>query len=220
MRYLLLLLFLVLPTCVMAQQDEYLADLNTAGTSLETFWSQEFPRIERGHHQWRSLQGIFQYDMNADNSRIPCQPEGLNAYYCRNEDVIVLEEPHLLRPWYQEYGDFAPAYALAHEWGHAVQFRLGILQSPNVAPIMKELQADCLAGAWAAFAEDQQHILEDGDIDEAVQGLLAVRDRGIPWLNPQAHGNGAQRIEAFLGGRRNGSWSCLTPGNEPRVVPR
>ena len=45
------------------------------------------------------------------------------------------------------FGDFAPIVVMAHEWGHHVQSLLGIVPQPGNA---FELQADCLAGAYAS----------------------------------------------------------------------
>lgn len=47
------------------------------------------------------------------------------------------------------YGNYVAKFILAHEWGHTVQFRYGIQRQ---APY-QELQADCVAGSFARYAE-------------------------------------------------------------------
>jgi len=82
---------------------------------------------------------------------------------------------------YGASGDFAEAYVLAHEVGHHVQNLLGILnkaqnlkhsaksqRDENRVQVQVELQADCFAGVWANRAERRFNMLEEGDIEEAL----------------------------------------------------
>ena len=85
-------------------------------------------------------------------------------------------------------GDFAHAYVVAHEVGHHVQKLLGISErvqelsrrvdeiEANQQSVRLELQADCYAGFWTRHAEDASHILEPGDIEEALGAASAVGD--------------------------------------------
>ena len=63
-------------------------------------------------------------------------------------------------------GDLAAQYIVAHEYGHHVQNLLGINEQmrqaqqndpsrANQYSVALELQADCLAGAWARDAADR-----------------------------------------------------------------
>ena len=73
-------------------------------------------------------------------------------------------------------GDFAYAYVIAHEVGHHVQDLLGILDKANAAKqrvsrtqanaisVRIELQADCLAGVWAANANKKWKLIDQDDI--------------------------------------------------------
>jgi predicted metalloprotease len=138
----------------------------------------------------------------------------MNAFYCSENDLIQWDEA-LLLDMYETFGDFAASFAIAHEWGHAMQARLGLLTNGS-ATIQRELQADCFAGAWARYVEDLG-ILEKGDIDEATLGLFAARDAiGTPWLQPGAHGTGQQRIVAFSHGQEGGVQRCF--GAAPHQV--
>lgn len=121
-------------------------------------------------------------------------------------------------------GDFAAAYVIAHEVGHHVQHLLGIeqkvreQQSKLSGPegrrlsVALELQADCLAGVWAKQTEDAKKILEQGDIEEALNAASAVGDdrlqqasRGEVVPDSFTHGSSAQRMSAFRKGFRAGS---------------
>lgn len=127
-----------------------------------------------------------------------------NAFYCPDGDFIAWDEEGLLIPYYLS-GDFAAAYVLAHEFGHAVQERLGL----EGASIQVELQADCFAGAWARSA-DEENLLEAGDLDEAVMALYQGRDvPGTPWTDESAHGSAFERNKAFAAGYDGGPQSCL-----------
>jgi uncharacterized protein len=73
---------------------------------------------------------------------------------------------------------FSEAYVIAHEVGHHVQNELGILPrvtqaqraasskaEANRMQVRVELQADCLAGAWANRAQAKHNFLDPGDVD-------------------------------------------------------
>nr|GFC73418.1 hypothetical protein [Tanacetum cinerariifolium] len=72
--------------------------------------------------------------------------------------------------------DFAQAYVIAHEVGHHVQTLLGVsakvdaarqrgmrMEGDNGLLVRQELQADCLAGVWAANAQKRLNWLEPGE---------------------------------------------------------
>ena len=85
-------------------------------------------------------------------------------------------------------GDFAEAYVIAHEVGHHVQKLLGITDRVDAArrraseaesnrlSVRLELQADFLAGIWARYADRVKHVVEAGDIEEAIRAANAVGD--------------------------------------------
>ena len=54
-----------------------------------------------------------------------------NAFYCEQGDFVAWDEQGLFPKLRQQYGDFAPALVLAHEWGHAVQARVGFADLPR-----------------------------------------------------------------------------------------
>ena len=127
-------------------------------------------------------------------------------------------------------GDFAQAYVIAHEVGHHVQTLLGITQKinerqsrgskteSNRLSVMVELQADCLAGVWANQTEKNRHVLESGDVEEALNAASSVGDDRIQkssrgYVVPDAftHGSSEQRVRWFKNGLENGNvQSCNT----------
>jgi predicted metalloprotease len=111
------------------------------------------------------------------------------------------------------HGDFAEAYVIAHEVGHHVQNLAGRMGRGESESIELELQADCLAGAWAHDAEARK-LLEVGDIDEALGAAAAVGDDNIQKktqgrIQPESwtHGSAKQRADSFRKGYRGGSAS-------------
>src|SRR5437763_683677 len=83
---------------------------------------------------------------------------------------------------------FAQAYVVAHEVGHHVQNQLGILPKvqqeqkrvsktdANHLQVKVELQADCLAGVWAAKSDQRWKTIEPGDVEAAMRTAGAICD--------------------------------------------
>ncbi len=120
-------------------------------------------------------------------------------------------------------GDFAQAYVIAHEIGHHVQKLLGISDQvqnlrqragkaeANELSVRLELQADFLAGVWAHHAQRNWKILEEGDIEEALNAATAIGDdrlqkqsRGFVVPESFTHGSSKQRVEWFYRGLKTG----------------
>ena len=146
-------------------------------------------------------------------------------FYCPGDERVYIDLSFLaeLQQRLGATGDFAMAYIIAHEVGHHVQNLLGImdqLQDVRVrggeseyreASVGVELQADFLAGIWAHYAQKTKGILEEGDVDEAVNAAAAVGDDRIQmeqqgYVAPDSftHGTSAQRKAWFLKGFRTG----------------
>jgi predicted metalloprotease len=119
-----------------------------------------------------------------------------------------------LRDRFGAPGDFAQAYVLAHEVGHHVQNVLGTLRQTqgqgNEMSVRTELQADCYAGIWAHHT-NQRGLLEEGDVQEALNAAAAVGDDAIQrrtqgYVVPESfnHGSSEQRAEWFNRGFSDG----------------
>ena len=121
-------------------------------------------------------------------------------------------------------GDFAQAYVIAHEVGHHVQNQLGITGKMeqarsrvskaeyNVLSVRLELQADCFAGVWAHHAQNQRQILQQGDVEEAMNAAAKIGDDALARSSGGAvvpesftHGTSVQRQRWFDNGLKNGS---------------
>ena len=121
-------------------------------------------------------------------------------------------------------GDFAQAYVIAHEVGHHVQNLLGITGKMeqmrgraskveyNALSVRLELQADCFAGVWANHAQRARSILEQGDVEEAMNAAAKIGDDALQGGHSGAvvpesftHGSSAQRVRWFNTGLKQGS---------------
>lgn len=142
-------------------------------------------------------------------------------FYCPGDEKVYIDLAFCdqLKTKFGAYGDFAVAYVIAHEIGHHVQNLLGILdqvqsqragmneRQANQLTVRLELQADFLSGMWAHHAQKMMDILEDGDIEEALNAAAAVGDDNLQMkyqgrVIPDAftHGTSAQRKEWFRKG--------------------
>ncbi len=123
-------------------------------------------------------------------------------------------------------GDFAKAYVIAHELGHHIQSLQGISdrvtrmqqrmssRQANKLSVRLELQADCYAGIWGHHTEKKLHLLEDGDIEEAINAAYLIGDdhmqrRAGMGVNTSAftHGSSKQRAHWFQVGLLTGKVS-------------
>jgi len=111
---------------------------------------------------------------------------------------------------------------IAHEIGHHVQNLLGISDrvmlerqrggaACNAASVRLELQADCLAGVWAYHADRAHHIVEEGDVEEALAAAAAIGDDRLQRqasgrVAPETftHGTSQQRVRWFTRGMESG----------------
>jgi hypothetical protein len=144
----------------------------------------------------------------------PAGPEDF-AHYCRPDEAIYYS-PAALADHARRIGDFAPIVVISHEWGHHVQRLVGIVREPGNA---FELQADCLAGAYANEA-GQQGLLDPGDVTEAVQGSAEAGDPlGLPQDAPGAHGINDDRVIAFMRGYLDGVTGCGLPLSSGPIFP-
>ena len=117
-------------------------------------------------------------------------------------DTVSYDVEGLFPDAYFDFGNFAVAMILAHEWGHAIQERsnvggLELLDRQGVPSILVETQADCYAGTWARRLDDKKSKLlelEEGDLDAALSGILSVADSaGQSPTAPTAHGSAFDR---------------------------
>jgi predicted metalloprotease len=98
---------------------------------------------------------------------------------------------------------------MAHEFGHAVQGRVGY---PLQASIAIETQADCFAGTWTKWVADgnaAHNTIRPAELDDVLRGYLLLRDPVGTGLNAgEAHGSYFDRVSAFQEGFDSGPTAC------------
>ena len=159
----------------------------------------------------------------------------MGPFYCPIDKKVYLDTSFFrdMKTKYGGGGEFAYAYVVAHEIGHHVQDVLGILDKvdaakqrvsqtqANALSVRVELQADCLAGVWAANANQKWRILEQGDIERALATAQAIGDdrlqtaaRGYAVPDSFTHGSSALRQQWLTTGLKSGQVnSCNTFAN-------
>jgi len=158
----------------------------------------------------------------------------MGPFYCPADEKVYIDLGFFdeLKNRHHASGDFAQAYVLAHEVGHHIQKMEGTLnkvqrlkqqvrstKQQNQLQVRVELQADCYAGVWAHHAQKRFNILEEGDIEEALQAASAIGDDTLQkqaqgYVVPDAftHGSSSQRVEYFTRGIKTGDIASCNTG--------
>jgi hypothetical protein len=188
--------------------------------STEQTWSEIFARGGRTYQK-----PVLVLFSGAVQSACGYAQAAVGPFYCPPDQklYIDLEFYRDLQDRFRAPGDFAQAYVIAHEVGHHVQNLLGIAgkvqamrqrvgeRQANALSVQMELQADCLAGIWAAHANRTRRILEPGDVEEGLNAAAAVGDdrmqqaaRGRVSPESFTHGSSQQRMQWFRRGLESG----------------
>lgn len=158
----------------------------------------------------------------------------VGPFYCSEDQKVYLDLSFFdeLSNRHNAPGDFAQAYVIAHEIGHHVQNLRGTLDKAhrvqqsalgktkaNATQVKVELQADCYAGVWAYHTQKTRAILEEGDIQEALNAASQIGDDTLQkqaqgYVVPDAftHGTSAQRMEWFNRGYEKGTLEACNTG--------
>jgi hypothetical protein len=194
--------------------DQYQSTVKGTIGLLERYWTETLPTLGAPY----SSPKAYTYYRSDEGAGPACGQETAppnNAFYCPAGDFIAWDESGLMIPYYVQGGDFAASFVLAHEFGHAMQARLPRQEELGV---LRELQADCFAGAWSRWVS-QQNLLAAGDLDEATLAVFIARDvPGTPWTDPAAHGSGFERTRAFGDGFESGAKSCYPAPAQDWVI--
>ena len=201
--------------------SRYDASVESTIADIQSYWSQTLPSVYHAGYQAIPAERLYAYSASnpppscGGYGRTPYSEVAGNAFYCDQGDFVAWDEQGLFAKLRSVYGDFAPALVLAHEWGHAIQARVGFETSETV---YMEQQADCFAGAWAAdIAQDGR--MAESDLDSALAGLLGLRDpSGIDGSEDGAHGNGFDRVRAFQDGFEGGASACANYAKNPPTI--
>jgi predicted metalloprotease len=152
----------------------------------------------------------------------------VGPFYCPADQKVYLDLQFFqeLEDRFEAPGDFAQAYVIAHEIGHHVQNMMGITDKVHSArgrlsdaeyndlSVRLELQADYFAGVWAHHAQRMRNMIEQGDLQEALEAATAIGDDTLQkqsqgYVVPESftHGTSAQRVRWFRRGYESGDIS-------------
>ncbi|NMO56220.1 zinc metallopeptidase [Actinoplanes sp. TBRC 11911] len=179
---------------------------------VERFWGDNFPDVGGGARFEAVRGGYFPYTethLPPDCGGQPSQYQP-NAFYCTSGDFIAWDAQNLVPQLESTYGPLLVGVVMAHEYGHAVQTRLGRTREPTV---VLEQQADCYAGAWLGdVLNGRSPAFRDvtaAQLDNTIAGLLMLRDQpGTSATADQAHGNAFDRVRALQDGVEQGPETC------------
>jgi len=199
----------------------------------EDVWKQQFAAMGRSYREPKLV--LFR---GATPTACGTGQTAMGPFYCPGDEKVYIDLAFydVMRSRLGAPGDFAQAYVIAHEVGHHVQSLLGITEKidaarqrgseaqANALSVRLELQADCLAGVWGNHAQRTKQILEQGDIEEALNAASQIGDdtlqrksQGTVVPESFTHGTSAQRVSWFKRGMASGDLrECNTfDGNRP-----
>jgi len=210
-----------------AAQDEQAQFVSVVLADTEDTWREIF---RQGGQTYREPKLVL--FTGAVQSACGFAQAAMGPFYCPLDETVYIDLIFYrdLKERFRAPGDFAQAYVIAHEVGHHVQNQLGIMQKvqemrsrvdevrSNDLSVRTELQADCFAGLWAHHADKSRHILEEGDIEEALNAASSIGDdriqkqtRGYVVPDSFTHGSSEQRVRWFRRGLETGDFAqCNT----------
>jgi len=195
--------------------------VSTVLADTEDVWRQEFSRSGGTYQEPRLV--LFR---GATRTACGQGQAAMGPFYCPGDQKVYIDLGfyETLKNRLGAPGDFAQAYVIAHEVGHHVQNLLGISRKTeelrgrmseaeyNAVSVRVELQADCFAGVWAHHAQNARQILEQGDVEEAMNAAAKIGDDALQRgsggaVVPESftHGTSAQRQRWFSTGLKSGT---------------
>jgi hypothetical protein len=201
--------------------DQMAKFVSTVLADTEDVWKQQF---QQGGATYREPKLVL--FRGAVGTACGTGQSAMGPFYCPADQKVYIDLDfyETLKSRMGAPGDFAQAYVIAHEVGHHVQHLLGIheraaqLQAraskaeANQISVRVELKADCFAGVWAHHAQNSRQILEQGDIEEAMNAAQKIGDDALQSSAGRAvvpdsftHGSSEQRQRWFSTGLKTGS---------------
>ncbi|HVE39596.1 MAG TPA: neutral zinc metallopeptidase [Planctomycetota bacterium] len=202
-------------------RDEQKRFVSVVLADTEDVWHELFRRMGKSYREPRLV--LFSGRVQ---SACGLASDAVGPFYCPGDSQVYIDLQFFeeMKNRFRAPGDFAQAYVIAHEIGHHVQNQLGISQRVhsqqgrlsqaeyNRLSVRLELQADFLAGVWAHHAQKTKHILQPGDLDEALRAANAIGDdrlqrqsRGYVVPDAFTHGTSSQRARWFRLGFETGN---------------
>lgn len=203
------------------EEKELVEFVSVVLADTEDTWKTIF--TEKGGRYKEPILVLFRESINSACGEGQSQ---MGPFYCPADQKIYIDLGFYqdLKNHFDAPGDFAQAYVIAHEVGHHVQNLMGISDKVtqarkllstkefNKISVKMELQADCFAGIWANHADKTRHIVEPGDIAEALQAASQIGDDRIQqqtqgYVSPDSftHGSSKQRVRWFTIGYKAGT---------------
>ncbi|NNC97349.1 MAG: zinc metallopeptidase [Gammaproteobacteria bacterium] len=210
-----------------AQEEEIKRFVSTVLADTEDTWNAVF---QKAGYRYQAPKLVLYTDMTPTACGTGQAASG--PFYCPGDQKAYLDLSFLneLRRMGAQ-GDFAVAYVLSHEVGHHIQTITGTAakvrqyqaraskEQANAMQVKMELQADCYAGIWANHTQQRTGMLEEGDLEEALNAAAAVGDDTImkkagrvPRKEQFTHGTSQQRMEWFARGMQSGEIGACDTG--------
>jgi predicted metalloprotease len=203
---------------------DYRETIENAIDDIQTFWQEEYDDLYGDEYEPIPEARII---AARPGVKLPkCQGTTLtyedaqeNAFYCYESNFIAYDDVNLFPRLHRDFGGLAVPLVMAHEWGHAIQDRA---ENDFQADVLKELQADCFAGAWVGHvANDGDSVIRvrGGNLDQAITAILEFRDPvGTSADDQGAHGSGFDRVTSLQAGFDGGPEACAPYFDTPPVI--
>ncbi|PXY25108.1 aminopeptidase [Prauserella coralliicola] len=195
-------------------QEDQLAIAAIADVS--DYWAQEMP-VHWGE-EFQPVAQLLSYDPNEAEIEVcgaTTADAAMNAFYCPPEDLVAWDRGLLLPLLRERFGPMAIVTVLGHEFGHAIQFRLGDKAGvdESTSTIVKEQQADCFTGSYFRWiAEDKSKyftVSTSEGLNQVLASMFFIRDEAGQSASEQgAHGTAFDRTYAFQLGFEQGAKEC------------
>ncbi|MEV6902931.1 neutral zinc metallopeptidase [Amycolatopsis sp. NPDC051372] len=194
-------------------QDDQLA--TAAIADVEAYWGEALP-TDFGQ-DFKPVTSLLSYDSRTDTEQTACGSvkKLVNAFYCSADDSVAWDRGVLLPMLRQRFGPMSVVTVLAHEFGHAIQYRLGPKAgiTKSTPSVVKEQQADCFAGSyfrWVAEGKSKYYQVSTAEgLDRIMAAMFFIRDQaGTSATDRQAHGTAFDRTFAFQSGFEKGPKEC------------
>jgi predicted metalloprotease len=207
---------------------EYDEFVRLALNDIEAWWADTFPAVYG--ESFEPLRGGVIAAYPERTTPIPgCETDEPTTYeeiaqyaafYCMDGDFMAYDdgESGVLAQLAAEFGPSILGVVFAHEYGHAIQARAGVL-ARDLPTIVSEQQADCFAGAWVAHVRDGGAAgitFTDEDVRSGLVAMITVRDPvGVDQFDAGGHGSAFDRVGAFQAGFTDGAARCAELADDP-----